>query len=254
MGNDFQKALAGDPIAIAKISGKSCLLAFGMILLFAVSAYASIYNKGGVADNSSTNTATGELSDTVPPNFATLIKEAAGAFKLEPAIVASIYLTEHHIEKFGKDIPSLDYVQLNCQANSSGALGPMQIIDGTWKGVDDKLIAKGISSPNRCRYRDAFFGGAAVIKGKISGQPDARSACGITNDDKTANYTDDCVRKIGRAYCGACTGPACGRKGYNYCEHNLEAFKYAKGSLTAFLPYLNETLERNAVCTNIRIY
>lgn len=165
--------------------------------------------------------------------------------------MAGIYLTEHHTDSFGKDIPSLDATEKNCSSNGSGARGPMQIIDGTWSGVVPKLKDKGIASPDRCKYRDAIWGGAAVIKGKIAGQPDAKRDCKIDKNGDIA-WTDACIKSVGRAYCGACSGPACGTHGYNYCDQTLRHFKIAAGSLSYLPPLLiNDPAERKCVAINL---
>ncbi len=208
---------------------------------------------GGNSDSTDKVTAVsaGELTSKIPDNYAQLFKEAAGAFKIDPAILVAIYMTEHHIDSFTKkDLKSLEAVEVGCSSNSSGARGPMQIIDGTWGGVVGKLKDKGIKSPDRCKYRDAFYGGAAVIVGKIKGQPDARRDCDISKDG-LSGWTDACVKSVGRAYCGACSGPACGTRGYNYCLHTLKSYKYALGD-TAFLPYYILISKGDSSCpTNI---
>lgn len=193
--------------------------------------------------SSTEGTPTGNLSDKVPKNYATLIKEAGSKFKLDPAIIAGIYLTEHHTDSFGKDIPSLDAYESGCSSNSSGARGPMQIIDGTWSGVVDNIQRAGISNPDRCRYRDAFYGGAAVIRGKL-GFSSTKAACDIKDSKDTPNYSDECIKMIGHRYCGACTGTACGTRGYNYCDQTLRHYNLTKGSLAYLPPLLINDKER----------
>lgn len=222
------------------------LLAITAVMFFSIGL-----NSPGVDEAAAdTNFRTaGELSSKVPPNLATLFKEAAAQFDLDPAIIAGIYLTEHHTDSFGKDIASLDATQANCTKNSSGAQGPMQIIDSTWTGVSKKLISKGIENPDRCKWRDAIWGGAAVIRGKITrngGQSDAISACGITSSNDTPNYSDNCIRKIGRAYCGACDGPACGTNGYNYCDQTLRHYNISRSGVAMDIPW--PIIEKGVLC------
>jgi|GEM_PF-1843490 len=265
-------SLAADPMAtarlvkeapvvvetVAKKAGKGlaigCLVQI-FIFVFVILLATAMANPDAAADTIDTTDAnyaqSGNLSEKVPPNFATLFKEAAAKFELDPAIVAGIYLTEHHTDSFGKDIPSLDAVESGCESNSSGARGPMQIIDSTWTGTARTLKAAGIASPDRCKYRDAIWGGAAVIKYKIKSQPDTRRECKVDKDGKTT-WNDACIKAVGRSYCGACDGPACGTHGYNYCDQMLRHYKLVSGSLSYLPPLLiNDREERKCVALNL---
>lgn len=163
----------------------------------------------------------GGINNKVPPNFATAINEASQKTGVDSALIAATFLNEHHSTSFGKDISSVNATEPNCGANSSGAIGPMQIIDNSWSGGEvAKLLGK--SSADRCVYLDAFTGGALVIKNKMT-RSDVKSACSTS---KSGSYTDGCLKAIANAYCADCNNKsACSPGNYNYCDEFVKRYK-----------------------------
>jgi hypothetical protein len=169
------------------------------------------------------------LSSIIPPNFGSLFTEAGIHTGVAPAMVAAIYMTEHHTDTFGADLPSLDYVMDPCTENYAGAAGPMQFIPSSWAGVVDDLQSIGISDPDRCSYRDSIIGAAFLLRGKL-GFDWVQATC-KTTDLTSLSYTDDCVSRWGQSYCGvdACYDKACSNieKDYLYCVEVVRKYKLA---------------------------
>lgn len=206
-------------------------LAAVLLLFAAMFAMGNDTSDINIADTGST----GELSSVVPPNFATLFKEAATFYHLSPAIVAAIYLTEHHTDSFGADI-SLNEVQSNCDVSSAGALGPMQLMPSNWQiWVQNEASKFDIKNPNPCRYRDSILAGARYINREIFVYN--WTGCKITTD-KYVIWTSSCIMNVGEHYCGACTGPACGTNGYDYCQQTLRHYRLVEGSAAYLRPPL----------------
>jgi len=175
----------------------------------------------------STFTDNTNFSTVVPTNFATLFKDAGSKTKVPASLIAAIYLTEHHTDTFGKDIPSLNARDDDCETSFAGAVGPMQITNSTWSSPARALESQfGITAPDRCRYYDAFLAAGLVIKGKTTWHPAIKKACTFDASGNVADWNDDdCIEAIGMSYCGACTGKACGTNGFNYCEQTLRHYK-----------------------------
>jgi hypothetical protein len=143
--------------------------------------------------------------------------------------MAAIYLTEKHTDSFGADLPSLDHKLDPCTENASGAAGPMQFIPGSWNGVADDLQSIGISSPDRCKYRDSIIGAAFLLKGKLTFNW-VQETCD-SKDPSTVTYTDSCISNWGQSYCGVrgCDHVNCGAPKYLYCEEVVRKFKLVVG-------------------------
>ncbi len=211
--------------------GCGCAAIAGTILLLGMMTALNVFslNNGGSLSSGIAFVSPEGLSDIVPPNYGSLFTEAGKATGVAPAMVAAIYMTEHHTDSFGADLPSLDYALSPCTENYAGAAGPMQFITSSWNGVVDDLQAYGISSPDRCKYRDSIIGAAFLLKGKLR-YDWVQTAC-KTTDLTTLAYTDDCVSRWGQSYCGvdACRDKACSNvaRGYFYCEEVVRKYKLA---------------------------
>lgn len=206
--------------------GCGCLLlaALGIAAMVAIGVFA-FNNMGGSGVSDIEYTKPEGLSSTVPPNFASLFTEAGNYTGVAPAMIAAIYLTEHHSDTFGEDLPSLDYKLSPCTENSAGAAGPMQFIPSSWDNVVDDLQRIGISSPDRCRFRDSIIGAGFLLKGKL-GYEWVQEECKTTSLEDVS-YTDGCVSRWGQSYCGikGCHNSACGAPGYLYCEEVVRKYK-----------------------------
>ena len=212
--------------------GGCAAIALGMafvLLLIGLQAYATLITGTGSNKDDQGLISPEGLSDMVPPVFASLFTEAGQKSGVAPAMVAAIYLTEHHTSTFGKDLPSTDYALDPCTENSSGAAGPMQFIPSSWNGVVDNLKSVGIENPDRCKYRDSIIGAAFLLRGKLKFDW-VQAAC-KTTDLTSLVYSDDCISRWGQSYCGvdACDAPACGGTKYRYCEQVVIKYHLVEG-------------------------
>lgn len=174
------------------------------------------------------------LSAQVPPIFGSIFTEAEKLSGTPSALVAAIYLTEHHTDSFGKDLPTInatfqEVYGKSCTENGSGAAGPMQFIPASWSGVASKLKAAGISSPDRCKFRDSIIGAGFLLAGKANFDW-VKEACKVGDDGKVV-LTDLCISRWGQAYCGVggCNNRACGAPKYLYCEEVVRKYKLVVG-------------------------
>lgn len=170
------------------------------------------------------------INSEVPAVFASLFTESSEKTGVPSALIAALYLTEHHTDSFGKDLPSVNATFQEvygspCEENGSGAAGPMQFIPKSWSGVVPNLKKVGISSPDRCNFRDSIMGAGFLLKGKLKFKWVA-DVCKVDSDGKV-KMTDECVSRWGQAYCGVkgCNNSACGAPDYLYCEEVLRKYK-----------------------------
>lgn len=223
--------LATNPIGLSFIAAGCGCLAILVIaaLIFALGMFA-MNNEEEISEEDSPDFFYSEgLSDIVPPNFASIFTEAGRHTGVAPALVAAIYLTEKHTDSFGADLLFIDDRLDPCTENYAGAAGPMQFITSSWEGVVDDLQGIGISSPDRCKYRDSIIGAAFLLKGKLSFGW-VQEECDST-DPSLVTYTDSCVSNWGQSYCGVrgCDHTACGAPSYLYCEEVVRKFRLALG-------------------------
>lgn len=181
----------------------------------------------GSNSNSSAISPEGLNLSIVPPNYASLFTEASQKSHVPAALIAALYLTEHHTDSFGKDLKSIDQVLSPCTENSSGAAGPMQFIPGSWPASGLKAI--GIASPDRCKYRDSIIGAGLLLAGKVK-YPSVQAVC---KKNSTGEWvmTDKCISDWGQSYCGVggCHSSACSNSHYLYCEEVVRKYKLVAG-------------------------
>lgn len=221
-------------------------MAFFPFILGGIILFAFLAN-GGTSQATTAPAANTDLSSVVPPNFAAIFNEAAEYYHLNPAIIAAIYLTEHHTDSFGKDLPSLSYAEPTCTISFAGAVGPMQLTSGPWQAFAQNDAPKfNITNPNPCRYRDSILGGARYINREIF---TGWAASCQTKNGYVVAWTDACIKEIGEHYCGACTGPACGTNGYNYCEQTLRHFNLVSAKTT--FDFFRPITQEKSICYKI---
>jgi hypothetical protein len=164
----------------------------------------------------------------VPAGWNSLFDAAGKTIDVPPAMIASIYLTEHHITSFSGDIDPLGTETPCSTSYYAGATGPFQLMPNWWSGRDAPMNTLaplwGLQYPvDPCRYKDAAYGGAYVIKTKMN---NASVKKGYKDP-----LTDDEVKLIAQGYCGACTASGCGNDQFSYCEFALERYKSIIGSV-----------------------
>ncbi len=211
----------GKKLAIA-LTITGCIFFCIAFFVFIGIAPASVLFIGQKSENPNTGTTPGEcLSDQVPPNWASVITEAGQKLDVPPAMIAAIYLTEHHSTTFGEDI-DVNGREEPCGESYAGAKGPFQLMPGFQRAVEDRADELGLSKPTDvCRYRDGTYGGAIAVKSKMNA---ARINKGF-ND----SLSDEEVKQIARRYCGCCACRGCGNSGFDYCDFALERYKEVVG-------------------------
>jgi hypothetical protein len=205
-------------ICLLLLAGCSCLFIAPASVLF-IGQESGTETPGG--------TTPGEcLSDKVPPNWAFIITEAGKKLDVPPAMIAAIYLTEHHSTTFGGDIDP-NGRETPCSESYAGAKGPFQIMPEEAKQLEARADELGLSKPTDvCRYRDGAYAGAMVIKGKM-GYTKATKACPAGKVEKgfKDSLTNDEIKRIACRYCGCCTCKGCGSSKFDYCDFALQRFK-----------------------------
>jgi hypothetical protein len=207
------------PIGLGLFMG--CAMVFILLLVGIGLAGTKLGWGGGSGTFSGTISTT--LSTQIPPNFARLFSEAEEKSGVPAPMIAAIYLTEHHTDTFGRDLTSPDQVLSPCKENKSGAAGPMQFLKTSWPA--SKLKAAGITSPDRCKYRDSIIGAGFLLDGKAD-YPSVKAVCKKDSAGKW-QMTDSCISIWGQSYCGVggCNNMNCGAPKYLYCEEVVRKYK-----------------------------
>jgi len=168
----------------------------------------------------------------VPQGLAEIFIEAGKAFNIPPALIAAIYLTEKHSNVFPQKPIDSNTIESPCVTSGAGAKGPCQIMPSEWKNFVNLVQSGKIPNykhkddPNICRYYDSFFASAMVINAKLTEQKDTnRNCCGGKKPCTERVWSDECIKSIGRAYCGCCTCTGCGGSKYDYCAEVLRHYK-----------------------------
>lgn len=214
---------------------KGNILSFGfgflscgcLFLILGVSLFV-IFMGVGKDTNSNQSSLSSSGSINLPAGWSQVIEDAAQKINVPPAMIAAIYLTEHHITKFSGDI-NPNGSDPNCKTSYAGATGPFQLMPDWWKGSDAPLVknAQGwglvvkynnsVPYVDVCEWRAAAIGGAYAIKAKMNAANIKKDADDLLSDAE--------VKEIAKGYCGCCDCPGCGSSNFDYCEFALERYK-----------------------------
>jgi hypothetical protein len=117
-----------------------------------------------LAGNSCTQSTPGVLPGSVPQPFNSIFTAASAHWKIDPALEAAIFMSEH-----GNSWPAPDSVQANSPA---GALGWFQFMPPTWAAYSNSNPAHPIGNPQD--LTDSAYAAAhylSVLGGSVNMQP-----------------------------------------------------------------------------------
>ncbi|MCL4427030.1 CHAP domain-containing protein [Patescibacteria group bacterium] len=205
--------------AVARYFGVNFPTDFVQIVYNNMGSFCSFINGGGGNG--------GGLSAVTPPGWREILTDAGKQLGVPPAMIGAIYLTEHHITGFASDVtPGAD--EPGCSVNSSGAIGPFQVLTSWLPDLNAHAYQWGFSgSFDLCNYKEAAYAAAYILQGKESANYGI-DCPQLTPPQIAATFdtvfSDQQAHALGCRYCGGDQVTGCGNANFSYGQFAAQRY------------------------------